>query len=281
MAPVGEIPKDYSSKAVEEEASKLWGDWKIPEKLRDRKGKEKFYFLDGPPYVTNPIHVGTAWNKALKDAYIRYLRMNGFHVRDQPGFDMHGLPIEVMVEKKIGIKTKKEIESLGIDKFVSSCRLFALENLKVATDQFKNLGVWMDWDAPYKTLENSYIESVWWLVKRAEEQKLLGRGKKIVHWCPRCETVLAGYEATDEYREVEEDSIYVKFKLEGRKGDYIMIWTTTPWTLPANVAVMVHPDFMYARAKVGGETFIVAEGRVSEVFKDLEVPYEIIETMPG
>jgi isoleucyl-tRNA synthetase len=281
MAPVGEIPKDYSSRVVEEEASKYWADEKIPEKLREREAKKKFYFLDGPPYVTNPIHVGTAWNKTLKDAYIRYLRMNGFCVRDQPGFDMHGLPIEVMVEKKIGIKTKKEIEALGIDKFVNSCKQFALENLKVATDQFKNLGVWMDWDSPYKTLDSSYIESVWWLVKRAEERRLLGRGKKIVHWCPRCETVLAGYEATDEYRAVEEDSIFVKFRLEGREGDYIMIWTTTPWTLPANVAVMVHPDFMYARVRVGGETFIVAEGRTGEVFKDLGMPYEILETMPG
>jgi isoleucyl-tRNA synthetase len=281
MSPVGEIPKDYSSKVVEEEAFKHWADGMIPQKLRERKTGKKFYFLDGPPYVTNPIHVGTAWNKTLKDAYIRYLRMNGFYVRDQPGFDMHGLPIEVMVEKKMGIKSKKEIETLGIDKFIGNCKQFALDNLKVATGQFKNLGVWMDWDYPYKTLENSYIESVWWLIKRAEERKLLGRGKKIVHWCPRCETVLAGYEATDEYRDVEEDSIYVKFKLEGREGEYIMIWTTTPWTLPANVAVMVHPDFMYAKVRAAGETFIVAEGRVGEVCKDLGVPYEVLETMPG
>lgn len=281
MAPVGEIPKDYSPKEVEGEAFRFWAESRIPEKLRERKGGKKFYFLDGPPYVTNPIHVGTAWNKALKDAYIRYLRMNGFNVRDQPGFDMHGLPIEVMVEKKVGIGTKKEIESLGIDKFVNTCKQFAMENLKVATDQFKNLGVWMDWEAPYRTLDDSYIESVWWLIKRAEERKLLGQGKKIVHWCPRCETVLAGYEATDEYREVEEDSIYVKFRLEGREADYIMIWTTTPWTLPANVAVMVNPDFMYARVRAGGETFIVAEGRVAEVFRELGMPYEVLETMPG
>ncbi len=281
MSPVGEIPKDYGSRAVEEEAFRQWGEGCIPQKLRDRKTGKKFYFLDGPPYVTNPIHVGTAWNKTLKDAYIRYLRMNGFCVRDQPGFDMHGLPIEVMVEKRMGIRSKKEIETLGIDRFIGSCRQFALDNLKVATDQFKNLGVWMDWDYPYKTLENSYIESVWWLIRRAEERKLLGRGKKIVHWCPRCETVLAGYEATDEYRDVEEDSIYVKFLLEGREHDYIMIWTTTPWTLPANVAVMVHPDFMYAKVRAGSETFIVAEARVGEVFRELGVPCEVIETMPG
>ena len=278
---IGEIPKDYNSKVVEEETFKFWEGEGILEKVRARGGKRKFYFLDGPPYVTNPIHVGTAWNKTLKDAYIRYFRMNGYDVRDQPGFDMHGLPIEVMVEKRLGIRSKKEIETLGIEKFVESCKSFAIDNLKIATDQFKNLGVWMDWKAPYRTLDNYYIESVWWLIKRAEERRLLGKGKKIVHWCPRCETVLAGYEATDEYRDLEEESIYVKFRIGGRENEYIMIWTTTPWTLPANVAVMVHPDFTYARVKVGKEIYIVAEGRVEEVFKDLGAAYEVVETFPG
>lgn len=278
MSVIGEIPKDYDAKGFEKEIFEFWEKEKIPEKAR-LKGNQKFYFLDGPPYVTNPIHVGTAWNKSLKDAYIRYFKMRGYQVRDQPGFDMHGLPIEVMVEKKLGIKTKKEIEALGIENFVNACKKFALENLKVATSQFQNLGVWMDWDRPYRTLDNSYIESVWWLIKRADERGLLEKGNKIVHWCPRCETVLAGYEATDEYREVEDDSIYVKFRLEGKEKDYIVIWTTTPWTLPANVAVMVNPDFMYAKVKVGDETYIVAEERVGAVFMDEK--YEVVERIPG
>ncbi|MEM4217635.1 MAG: isoleucine--tRNA ligase [Candidatus Methanomethylicaceae archaeon] len=278
MSVIGEIPKDYDAKGFEKEIFEFWVKEKIPEKAR-LKGNQKFYFLDGPPYVTNPIHVGTAWNKSLKDAYIRYFKMRGYQVRDQPGFDMHGLPIEVMVEKKLGIKTKKEIEALGIENFVNACKKFALENLKVATSQFQNLGVWMDWDRPYRTLDNSYIESVWWLIKRADERGLLEKGNKIVHWCPRCETVLAGYEATDEYREVEDDSIYVKFRLEGKEKDYIVIWTTTPWTLPANVAVMVNPDFMYAKVKVGDETYIVAEDRVGAVFMDEK--YEVVERIPG
>jgi isoleucyl-tRNA synthetase len=278
---VGEMSKDYNSKAIEEEAFKFWEDEKILEKVRARGGERKFYFLDGPPYVTNPIHVGTAWNKTLKDAYIRYFRMSGYDVRDQPGFDMHGLPIEVMVEKQLGIKSKKEIETLGIGKFIAACKSFALDNLKIATDQFKNLGVWMEWEAPYRTLDNYYIESVWWLIKRANEGNLLSEGKKIVHWCPRCETVLAGYEATDEYRELEEESIYVKFRVEGKENEYIMIWTTTPWTLPANVAVMVHPDFTYAKVKVGKEKYIVAEGRIEQVFKDLGTAFEVVETFLG
>ena len=281
MAPVGMIPKEYSCSKIEEEVFGYWEKKDIPSKVRNRGGAKKFYFLDGPPYVTNPIHVGTAWNKTLKDVYIRYFRMNGYNVRDQPGFDMHGLPIEVMVEKKIGVKSKKDIEVIGIEKFIDACKDFAQENLKVATKQFKNLGVWMDWDAPYRTLDNYYIESVWWLIKMAEEKELLGKGRKVVHWCPRCETVLAGYEATDEYREVEEDSIYVKFVVQGRKNEYIMIWTTTPWTLPANVGVMVNPRFTYARVRAGDEVYIMAEERVEPVFKDLDIQHEVIETFPG
>jgi isoleucyl-tRNA synthetase len=281
MAPVGEIPKDYDAKAVEDQIFKFWESGSIPAKVRTRGGSRKFYFLDGPPYVTNPIHVGTAWNKTLKDVYIRYFRMNGYDVRDQPGFDMHGLPIEVMVEKKIGVKSKKDIEVLGIEKFIEACKAYAMDNLKIATEQFKNLGVWMDWDSPYRTLDNYYIESVWWLIKKAEEKGLLDKGKKIVHWCPRCETVLAGYEATDEYRDVKEDSIYVKFKVKGSEKQFILIWTTTPWTLPANVAVMVNPNFTYARVRAGEETYIMAEGRVESVFRDTNTAYEVVETFPG
>ncbi|MCQ5376616.1 MAG: class I tRNA ligase family protein, partial [Candidatus Methanomethylicia archaeon] len=153
MPHIGKISKDYDFKSVEEDARSFWEARKIESKVR-AAGGEKFYFLDGPPYVTNPIHVGTAWNKILKDAYIRHQRMNGRLVRDQPGYDMHGLPIEVMVEKRMGIKSKKEIEALGIEGFVKSCKSFAIENLKVATGQFKNLGVWMDWESPYRTLDD-------------------------------------------------------------------------------------------------------------------------------
>lgn len=275
---IGLLPKEYSAKKIEEEVMDFWERNKIYEKAKVKRGN-KFYFLDGPPYVTNPIHVGTAWNKILKDVYIRYFKMRGYEVRDQPGFDMHGLPIEVMVEKKLGIKSKKEIEEMGIDNFVNACRQFALENLEIATKQFKNLGVWMEWDKPYKTIDNNYIESVWWLIKRAHEKGLLAQGKKIVHWCPRCETVLAGYEVTEEYREIEEDSIYVKFKIEGKEDEYIVIWTTTPWTLPANLAVMVNPNFIYAKVKVGNEYYIMAENRVPYVLSGLK--YEVLEKIPG
>ncbi|PCN49820.1 hypothetical protein B6U99_07760, partial [Candidatus Geothermarchaeota archaeon ex4572_27] len=201
---MGLLPKKFDPKSYEEAILRWWWEEGVYREAKEaRRGGPKFYFLDGPPYVTNPIHVGTAWNKLIKDVFLRYYRMRGFDVRDQPGFDMHGLPIEVMVERRLGIASKRDIEErLGVARFIDECRRYALENLKVLTGQFKNLGVWMDWDNPYRTIDNDYIESVWLVVKRAHERGLLWRGVKVVHWCPRCGTVLAGYEVTEEYREV-------------------------------------------------------------------------------
>ncbi|RLE50298.1 MAG: isoleucine--tRNA ligase [Candidatus Methanomethylicota archaeon] len=283
MAFIGLLPKDYEPQRFEEEILSWWEANKIREKVNQlRANGPKFYFLDGPPYVTNPIHVGTAWNKILKDAYLRFYRMKGYHVRDQPGFDMHGLPIEVMVEKKLGTSTKRDIEEvIGVERFVNECKSYALENLKIATNQFKSLGVWMDWDNPYMTITNDYIEAVWWMIKKADEKGLLMRGVRVVHWCPRCETVLAGYEVTDEYRLVKHPSIYVKFPLKNKDKEFIIIWTTTPWTLPANVAVMVHPDYEYARVKVGNEVYILAMERVPFLVSKLNVDYEILEVFKG
>ncbi len=282
MGVVGAISRDYPGSEGELEVLKWWDENRIYDKVkRLRANGPKFYFLDGPPYVTNPIHVGTAWNKVLKDAFLRFYRMRGYDVRDQPGYDMHGLPIEVMVERKLGLKTKKDIESLGVKRFVEECREYALEHLKVLERQFKNLGVWMDWDKPYMTIAREYIEAEWWVVKKAEEKGLLDVGYMVFHWCPRCETVLSGYEVTDAYREVEDPSIYVKFPVEGRDGEFILIWTTTPWTLPANVAVMVHPEHTYVRARVGDEVYILAEPRCEAVFSEVGLDYEILERFPG
>ncbi|RLF12515.1 MAG: isoleucine--tRNA ligase, partial [Thermoprotei archaeon] len=275
------LPKRFDPFSYEEELLKWWESEVYP-RARDVKEGPKFYFLDGPPYVTNPIHVGTAWNKLIKDAILRYKRMRGHCVRDQPGYDMHGLPIEVMVERKLGVSSKRDIEEkLGVARFVEECRAYALENLEVLTKQFKNLGVWMDWSRPYRTIDNEYIEAVWLVVKKAFERGLLERGVKVVHWCPRCGTVLAGYEVTEEYREVESPSIYVKFPLKDRDREYIVIWTTTPWTLPANVAVMVNPRLNYVRARVGDEVLILAEARCDQVLKEAGLDYEVIEVIPG
>ncbi len=236
----------YSHRDVEKFVREFWERNKIYEKVRNR-GDKPFFFVDGPPYTTGRIHLGTAWNKVIKDTVLRYKRMKGYRVTDRPGWDMHGLPIEVKVEQELGIKEKKEIEEFGIDKFVRMCMEYALKNKDAMTEQFKLLGVWMDWDNPYMTIKAEYINSAWWTIKKAHEKGLLEKKKMVVNWCPRCETALADAEV--EYWEEEDPSIYVKFPVKGEHATYIVIWTTTPWTLPANMAVAVHPSLEYAVIK--------------------------------
>ena len=270
----------YSPHAVEEEAQRIWSRLEVYEKLRKREGR-KFYFLDGPPYPSSGSpHPGTAWNKVLKDSIIRYMRARGYLVRDQPGWDCHGLPIEVAVEKKLGFKTKKDIRDFGIDRFIDECWKMVSENVKSMTAQFKMLGVSMNWEKPYMTLNDSFIESEWYAVKRAAEQGLLEEGMKVVHWCPRCETALAEHEVS-EYRYKRDYSIYVKFPVVGREREYIVIWTTTPWTLPANVAVMVHPDEVYVRTRYMNSTLILAKKRLDAIEQELGATLEVIEELPG
>jgi len=278
---VGKIPHNYSPHSFEKKILGWWSDARIYERVKQRlHGRDKFYFLDGPPYATNPPHVGTAWNKILKDSVIRHRRMLNYDVRDQPGYDCHGLPIEVKVEEDLKIKSKREIEeSITIRRFIEACKCYAQENSRIQTQVFKDLGVWMDWDRPYLTYRNDFIESVWWIIKRAEEKGLLQKGLKVVHWCPRCETALAGYEVTDEYRTVRDQSIFVKFPVDGKNNEYILIWTTTPWTLPANLAVMVNPEIDYSRVRIDDEVYILAEARRQAVFG--EHPQEVIEVFKG
>ena len=279
---VGKIGKDFSIQKNEQKILRWWKKSKIYDKIKKKIKDKSYYFLDGPPYVTNPPHVGTVWNKTLKDAIIRYKRMQGYHVRDQPGYDCHGLPIEVKVEEDLKVKTKRDIENkFGIKNFIDRCKNYAIENAKLQTKIFENIGIWMDWEKPYLTFEDEYIESVWWSIKKADEKGLLEKGLKVVHWCPRCETALAGYEVTDEYRTVKDHSIFVKFPIKDRKNEYILIWTTTPWTLPSNVAIMVEPDSNYVKLQVEDEFYILAKARVEGVISKINKPYKILEVFKG
>jgi isoleucyl-tRNA synthetase len=250
--------------------------------LRSR-GKP-FFFVDGPPYTTGHIHLGTAWNKILKDSILRYHRMNGRNVIDRAGYDMHGLPIEVKVEQALGFKSKKDIEKFGIQPFIEKCREFAIENKLLMDEQFAALGVWMDFAGAYQTVKPEYIEAAWWTLARAEDRGMLERGHRVVNWCPRCETAIADAEV--EYWDENDPSVFVKFPLTGKPGEFLVIWTTTPWTLPANVAVAVSKEFEYARVhakKDGKEAFLwIAEPLVKAVlkkgrFKD----YAVVETRKG
>ncbi len=284
MPVVGRLEGSYDPRSVEEWVKRFWERERVYQRLREwRRGSRRtFLFLDGPPYPSSDVpHAGTVWNKVLKDAILRYKRMAGYQVWDKPGYDCHGLPIEVQVEKRLGIRVKREIEEkVGVEKFIELCRSFALNNANAMTRWFKEFGVFMDWDNPYLTLRDEYIEAEWWLVKKAWEQGLLERQHRVVYWCPRCGTTLAEYEV--EYRELEDPSIYVKFRVEGRDNEYLVIWTTTPWTLPANAFVMIHPDAEYARVRVGGEILIMARARVEKVMEEAGVKdYEIVEVVKG
>lgn len=271
-------PKDYESEIL-----RYWEEKKIYDKIRESRTRSKrFYFLDGPPYPSSDTpHPGTVWNKIVKDAVVRFKRGEGYLVLDKPGWDTHGLPIEVMTEKALGFSSKKDIENFGIDKFVEKCRELASKNIESMTKHFKEFGVSLDWSSPYKTYDREYIESAWWGLKRIWEEGRLYQGERPVHWCPRCETVLSDYEVSESYKDMMDPSIFVKFKVVGR-DEYLVIWTTTPWTLPANVAVMVHPDEKYVRVKTDAGVLILAEKRLEHVVRESGIKhYELLEEFQG
>ncbi|MFQ5815328.1 MAG: isoleucine--tRNA ligase [Candidatus Hydrothermarchaeaceae archaeon] len=277
---VKQAQRELDLRALEERVQEFWETRKIYEKSKARlEKKPKYYFLDGPPYASGAIHLGTAWNKILKDSVVRYLAAKGLDVRRQAGWDCHGLPIEVKVEEKLGIKNKKEIEELGIDRFVGECKKWATEHIKLMGEQFRRLGVWMDWDSPYTTMRNEYMEAAWWTLKKANKKGLLTKDLRVVTWCPRCETALA--DAEIEYQDRSDPSIYVKFPLVDRENEYILIWTTTPWTLIANLAVMVHPDYEYVRAKTKEGVFILAKELAPVLKEKLGMEYEVLSVHRG
>ncbi|MBN1275645.1 isoleucine--tRNA ligase [Candidatus Woesearchaeota archaeon] len=258
-----------------------WRGQALLDQLRaKRKGAKKYFLLDGPPYANYVPHVGHIRNTVYKDLYVRWNFMKGKDVLFQPGFDTHGLPIENMVEKRLGLKSKKDIQKLGIQSFMRTCKESAALNKDLWMETYDLLGSWYAWKEPYLTYENSYIESVWWGFKQLWDKGMAYEGKRPVFWCPQCETALAGYEATDSYKNVTDPAIYVKFKLTGEEAS-LLVYTTTPWTLPANCAVMVAPkeDYVRARTKEHGD-LILAKERLP-LLRELGIDHEIIETFKG
>ncbi|HPT37227.1 MAG TPA: isoleucine--tRNA ligase [Methanothrix sp.] len=267
---ISEVAGQYNAQELENRIRSLWEKEDTYRKVRQlRVGGKKFFFVDGPPYTTGRIHLGTAWNKVIKDSVLRYKSMNCFEVKDRAGWDMHGLPIEVKVEESFGFRSKKDIEAYGVDKFIERCKEFALRQKDDMTAQFKILGAWLDWEDPYMTLKNEYLEAAWWTLKKAHEHNLLERGLRVVNWCPRCQTAIADSEV--EYWDETDYSIYVKFPVIGEENTFIVIWTTTPWTIPANVAVAVNPTFQYSKVRAWKdglpETLIMASDLVESVLK--------------
>jgi isoleucyl-tRNA synthetase len=285
----------YDQLEVERRVREWWEANSIPQRLAEkRKGKKKFFLLDGPPYVNAEPHVGHVKTTACKDIWSRWKYMQGFDSVFIPGFDCHGLPVEVIVEKELGITSKADIERMGIEKFDELCLQKILGNEKLWLEYYRLLGAWRAYFTPYYTYKDYYIESGWWTVKHLHEKGFLTRGEKPVFWCPHCETVLSGYEVSDSYKEVTDPSVYLKFKIRGSQNEFLIVWTTTPWTLPGNVAIAAHPEEYYVKVKAkipvksdkkgasAEEIYVLGEKRLQAVMQDAGVKeYEVLERFKG
>ncbi|MDI6885363.1 MAG: isoleucine--tRNA ligase [archaeon] len=270
---------------LEEGILARWAREKTFERSVDRReGRDKFVFVEGPPTANGLPHPGHILTRVVKDLVLRYKTMRGFYVRRKAGWDTHGLPVEIEVEKELGISTKREIEIYGIEKFNRKCKESVFRYEKEWVNATKRVGFWIDMDDPYITFDNKYIESVWWSLKEIWKKGLLYKGHKVVPFCPRCETTLSSHEVAQGYQDVEDPSVYVKFKLKHEKDPeplYLLAWTTTPWTLLGNIALAVHPLHRYVKVRVkeGAEeaVLILAEARLDV----LEGEYEILEQFTG
>jgi len=271
----------FNPVTFEREILKFWNKKKIYEKQK-AKGKKgpKFYWLCGPPYTSGKFHVGHFWNYAsLKDPLFRYKRMQGFDVWDRSGWDMHGLPTSRKVMHKFGLKTKEDIEKFGVDKFVKECEKFSIETMNKMTEDYVKWGVWFDHKNAYQPIKEDFMEGVWWGIKKAWENGFLYEGKKVMAWCPESETVAAKHEL--EYKEITDDSIYLKFKVKKEDNTFLIIWTTTPWTVPFNLAVMVNPNITYVYAKANDEVWIVAKDLVNDISKVSKIILKPIKEIKG
>jgi len=303
------LPDHYDPNAVEQRVKDHWMDadafpgvdapaetshaYEYAKRRAEQRGAENdedpFYFLDGPPFTSGRMHVGNAWGKVLKDALLRYHRMRGRAVLARPGYDTHGLPVEVNVEGNHEFETKQAVEEYGVDRFVDECRAFVADQRAVMDEEFRDLAVWMDWDDAYRTMDPEYVDTVWDAFAALHERGLVERGDQVVNTCPRCETAVS--DSRLEYEDRTVDAVYVGFPLAGADRDgRLLAWTTTPWTVVGNQFVAVDADEEYAAVAVDGDAvatagpLYVAAERVTTVMDALGVAaedYEVAETLPG
>lgn len=264
----------------EKETLEFWKNNRVFEKTNEKtEGKPVFSFYDGPPTANGKPHIGHILTRVMKDIIPRYKIMKGYSVLRKAGWDTHGLPVELEVEKSLGIDGKQEIEAYGIEPFIKKCKESVWKYKGEWERMSDRVGYWVDMDHPYITYDNNYIESVWWSLKEIDKKGLLYRGFKIVPYCPRCGTALSSHEVAQGYKDVKEKSAYVKFALKSQRNTYFLAWTTTPWTLPSNVALCMNADENYARIKSGEEYYILADALISAVFE--EGTYEKIDVKKG
>ncbi len=255
--------------------------------LANREGAEVWSFYEGPPTANGRPGSHHVLSRVFKDIYPRYRTMRGYRVPRKAGWDCHGLPVELEVEKELGISSKQEIEEYGIAEFNARCRASVFEYVEEWNRLTERIGFWIDLDDPYVTLEDDYIESVWWSLRKLWDDDRLYEGHKVVPYCPRCGTALSSHEVALGYQDVEDPSVFIKLKVTGfgdgqlpqlRIGDKLLVWTTTPWTLPGNYAVAVGSDIGYVRARIGDEVFVVAESLVEKVLGE---EAEVLDKMQG
>ncbi|HYF13066.1 MAG TPA: class I tRNA ligase family protein [Candidatus Paceibacterota bacterium] len=267
---MSEVGKSETAKR-EEEVLAFWKDQRIFERSLGKKApKGEFIFYDGPPFATGLPHHGSLLSSVVKDVFPRYKTMRGYRVPRRWGWDCHGLPIEIEVEKKLGLKSKKDILSLGIDKFNESARSMVLRYVDEWEKYIDRIGRWVDFKNSYKTMDNTYIETVWWVLKQLHGKKMLYEGRKVLMYCPHDETPLAKAEIAmdNTYKDITEEAVTVKFKLKNPvkfglpENSYVLAWTTTPWTLPGNVALAVAPGITYAFVEKNGEYLVAAADRL-------------------
>ncbi|MFV0439853.1 MAG: isoleucine--tRNA ligase [Lachnospirales bacterium] len=263
----------------EEKVLEFWTENKIFEKsVEMRADREFFTFYDGPPTANGMPHIGHVLTRAIKDIVPRYKTMKGYQVLRKAGWDTHGLPVELEIEKMLGISGKPEIEKYGIESFVEKCKESVWKYEKEWRVMSNRVGFWADMDNPYVTYHDDYIESVWWSLKTIFDKGLIYKGHKIVPYCPRCGTSLSTHEVAQGYKDVKEKSAIAKFKLVDEENTSFLAWTTTPWTLPSNVALVVNPKESYVKVKVNDEYFILAEALVDKVIED---EFEVVEKYIG
>lgn len=266
----------------EKDVLRFWKEEQVFEKsLTLREGAPNFTFYDGPPTANGKPHIGHVLTRAMKDLIPRYRFMKGYNVLRKAGWDTHGLPVELEVEKRLGLDGKEQIEAYGIEPFIKACKESVWKYLREWETMSDAVGFWLDMKDPYVTYENNYIESIWWSLKKIHEKGLLYKGHKVVPYCPRCGTALSSHEVAQGYKNVEEASAYVRFKIKGEANAYFWAWTTTPWTLPSNVALCVNAKEDYTRFRLDGEEAIMADALISTVLGDRAAEAEKLETIKG
>jgi isoleucyl-tRNA synthetase len=270
----------YNFKDVERHAREKWKKFskEIKKSVQNDPKKKLFSFLEGPPTANAPPGLHHLEVRTFKDIICKFKFMNGFSVPRKGGWDCHGLPVEVQVEKKLKLNSKKDVEKYGVDKFIKQCREDVFSNIKEWNESTEELNYLIDLEKPYATLENDYIESVWWSLKELYKKGLLYEGYKVVPFCTRCGTPLSSHEVAQGYKDVKEESVYIAFKIKNKKGEYILAWTTTPWTLPGNVGLAVNPKVDYVKVQLDdGDSIILGKEKLNLI----KGKYKVVEKFKG